>query len=149
MEPPLSRATNSIHLSRKKLTSFPGSLSYPSRSVGTGRGEPWDRNEVGKKLGNYGDDSGEPVKLFFFCFFFFVWQRGAENFIEIVIAMFLVVHGNVVAVWPLGKYNASCAVGRRMIYVRAICSNTLVLYWSSIVLNFHKQPSNLSILRSL
>ena len=24
-------------------TSFPGSLSYPSRSVGTGRKEPWER----------------------------------------------------------------------------------------------------------
>ena len=24
-------------------TSFPGSLSYPSRSVGTGRREPWER----------------------------------------------------------------------------------------------------------
>ena len=41
------------------------------------------RNEVGKKLGVYGDDSGDPVKMFFL--FLFLWQRRAENFIEIVI----------------------------------------------------------------
>ena len=79
VEPPLSRATNSIHLSRKKLTSFPGSLSYPSRSIGTGTGEPWDRSEVGKKLGNYGDDSGEPVKLFFFSVSFFFGGNAVQK----------------------------------------------------------------------
>ena len=35
-----------------RATSFPGSLSYPSRSVGTGRREPWERGWVfGVKFG--------------------------------------------------------------------------------------------------
>ena len=41
-------------------------------------------NEIGKKLRIYSDDSGDPVKMFFFVSFF-LWQRRAENFIEIVI----------------------------------------------------------------